>query len=104
MSKIAVIAKFTAASGRRDEVAASLDDLMAHVDSEAGTELYILHEDPANPDVLWLYELYADSDALQAHSSSPAMMALFQTLGGDLMGAPPELSVVNPVRGKGAGL
>ncbi len=104
MSKVAMIAKITAASGKRDEVVEQLKPMFPQADSEAGTELYILHEDASNPDVLWMYELYADHDALQAHSSSQAMGVLMAALGGDLMGAPPELIVLNPVQGKGAGV
>jgi quinol monooxygenase YgiN len=104
MSKIAVLAKLTCASGKRDEVAAAFDAMLDHVESEAGTELYVLQDDLGNPDVLWVYELYTDQAALDAHSASPAMMELFGALGGDLMGAPPELMLLSPRRGKGVTL
>lgn len=101
MSKISVLAKLTCAPGKREEVAVAFDAMLDHTESEPGTELYVLHDDLANPDVLWVYELYSDQAALDAHSASPAMMALFGALGGDLMGAPPELMLVTPRRGKG---
>jgi quinol monooxygenase YgiN len=103
MSKTALIVKITSAPGKRDEVAQALDGLFAEVEKEDGTEQYILHDDAANPDVLWMYELYRDGDALQVHSSSPAMAELMSTFGGDLMGAPPELILVTPRRAKGDG-
>jgi quinol monooxygenase YgiN len=101
MSKTAVIAKITCAAGKRDEVAAALDAMFTQVDQEPGTEVYVLHDDLGNPDVLWFYELYTDGDALQAHSTSPAMMELFGTFGGDLMGAPPEITLMTTRRAKG---
>jgi quinol monooxygenase YgiN len=104
MSKIAVLAKITAAPGKRDEVAAALAKMFPQAESEPGTELYILHDDAADGDVLWMYELYTDGDALQAHASSPAMLEAFGTFGGDLMGAPPELMMLNPRAAKGVAL
>lgn len=104
MPKVAVIAKITSASGKRSEVIEHLKPMFPQADTEAGTELYVLHEDAANPDVLWMYELYADHEALQAHSSSEAMGGLLVALGGDLMGAPPELIILNPLQAKGVGL
>lgn len=104
MSKVAMVVKITAAPGRRDEVAEALEPMFPQVDTEEGTELYVLSEDIANPDVLWMFELYSDQDALQAHSSSPAMAEAMGALGGDLMGAPPGLIVVNPRRAKGVDL
>jgi quinol monooxygenase YgiN len=101
MSKVAVIAKITAAPGKREEVAAALTTMFAQVETEEGTEVYVLHDDNSNADVLWMYELYTDGDGLQAHSSSPAMLELFEVLGGDLMGAPPELSLLTPRQGLG---
>jgi quinol monooxygenase YgiN len=104
MSKPALIVKITCAAGKRDEVAAAMDNMFDHVEDEAGTILYILHDDAGDPDVLWMYEAYADQEGFQAHSASPAMMELFGTLGGDLMGAPPELIMVTPRRAKGLDL
>lgn len=104
MPKIAVLAKITAAPGKRDEVAAAFDNMFSQVETEPGTELYILHDDSANGDVLWMYEMYVDGDALQAHSSSPAMLEAFGTFAGDLMGAPPELMILAPRGAKGVAL
>jgi quinol monooxygenase YgiN len=103
MSKTALIVKITAASGKRDDVAAALERMFPQVESEEGTELYILHDDVADPDVLWMYESYLDDEAFQAHSSSPAMAELLGAFGGDLMGAPPVLTILAPRRAKGDG-
>ena len=45
MPKVAMIAKLTAADGKRDELAAVLEKIFPAVEQEAGTEAYVLHED-----------------------------------------------------------
>jgi quinol monooxygenase YgiN len=78
--------------------------MFPQVETEEGTELYVLHEDIGDANVVWFYELYTDMDALGAHSGSEAMGALMGSLGGDLVGAPPVLSIVSPINAKGVDL
>lgn len=101
MAKTALIAKITAADGRRDDLVAELRTMFDQVESEPGTELYILHEDASDPNVVWFYELYTDGDALTAHSTSEAMQGLMATLSGELSGAPAELTLLTPIGAKG---
>lgn len=100
MSKIAVIAKLTARSGRRDELVAALAPLSEAVEGEEGTQIYAVHLDAGDADVVWFYELYTDQDALAAHSGSEAMKAAGGALGELLAGAP-EITLLSPVRAKG---
>lgn len=104
MSNIAVLVKLTAVSGKRDEVAEALAAMLPAVEGEAGTILYILNEDLANPDVLWMYEYYADQAALDEHSSSPAMAELIGAFSSDVLAEPPELILVNPIKAKGVSI
>jgi quinol monooxygenase YgiN len=104
MAKTAVIAKITAADGRRADLVAELAKMFPQVETEEGTELYVLHEDIGDANVVWFYELYTDMDALGVHSGSEAMAALMGSLSGDLVGAPPVLSVLNPIGAKGVDL
>jgi quinol monooxygenase YgiN len=101
MPKTAMIAKLTAADGKRDELAAVLEKIFPTVENESGTEVYVLHEDAADPNVLWFYELYTDNDALAAHSSSDGMKEMMGALGGGLLGGKPEMYLITPRRGKG---
>jgi quinol monooxygenase YgiN len=100
MSQIAMIAKFTCIDGKRDDLYAGLAPMMDHVDSEQGTLLYQLLEDPNDANVAYMYELYADNEALQAHSTSDVMKQIMNAFGGILAGRP-ELTMLTPVRGKG---
>jgi quinol monooxygenase YgiN len=100
MSKIAIIAKLPAAEGKRDELAEAFQAAITNAEGEPGTERYILHKDLGDANVLWVYEMYTDNDALTVHSSSDAFKALGGALG-PLMGGRPELILMEPVSGKG---
>ena len=52
MSQIATIAKFTCIDGKRDDLYAGLAPLIDHAESEEGTLLYQLLEDPNDPNVV----------------------------------------------------
>jgi quinol monooxygenase YgiN len=78
----------------------TLDRLLEAVAGEEGTEVYALHLDAGDADVVWFYELYSDMGALTTHGGSEAMKAIGPDLGALLAGAP-ELSFLTPVRAKG---
>jgi quinol monooxygenase YgiN len=103
MSKIAVIAKIVAKPGKRDEVAKVMGSLVDPVGDEAGTEIYAMHEDLGNPDVLWFYELYTDGDALSVHGTSEALASSFGKIS-DSVAEKPEIILLNPVTAKGLAL
>lgn len=86
--------------GKRDEAIIGMGPMMEHVESESGTVQYIMLKDSKDDNVLWMYELYTDQDAVDAHLGSDAMKALGPAIGG-LLAAPPELIFVEPVSGKG---
>lgn len=100
MSKIAVLAKLTAAEGKRAEALAVLSAQVALVNGETGTEIYALHTDDGDDVTIWFYELYSDDAALAHHSGSEAMAALGPKLKG-LMAARPEIKRLTPVTAKG---
>jgi len=101
MSKVVVIAKITALEGKRDELVAAMGPMMDHVEAnEPDTLAYILNEDAGDENVLWMYEEYTSQEALAAHSSSEAMKEMGMALR-PFAGARPEITLLNPVRGKG---
>lgn len=99
MSPIAVFAKLTAKTDQRDKLQSALENLVAAAKGEEGTLLYALHQDNANPDTFWVYELYADQGALDTHSSSPAMAEALGSLG-DVLDEAPMLQNASPLQGK----
>jgi quinol monooxygenase YgiN len=104
MPKVAVLAKMTAKEGQGPALAQLMrDKLFTAVQGEEGTEIYSMHQDANNSDVIWFFELYRDSDALTTHSGSEAMKALGPDLG-PLLAGRPELMFLNPVVAKGLDL
>lgn len=104
MAKPALIAKITAADGKRDEVLEAFGPMMAHVrENEPGTLIYGCHTDDEDPNVVWFYELYTDDDAVAAHSGSDAMKNVGRSLKG-LLAGPPEVRKLTPQAAKGIDL
>jgi quinol monooxygenase YgiN len=100
MSKIAVIAKLQANEGQRDALVAALQAALTTAAGEPGTIFYILHEEVADAQTLWLYEMYADQAAGETHMASDAYKALGPAIRPFLAGRP-ELTFVKPIGGKG---
>jgi quinol monooxygenase YgiN len=86
MTKIAQFAKFTAKTGRGGEVVGALEVALETARTEVGTEVYAIHQGD-DPDVVWMYEVYADSDAQATHSASAATALLRSTVA-DLLDEP----------------
>jgi quinol monooxygenase YgiN len=74
MNKLAMVATIKIASGRRDEY---LKPLQAHAKrclaNEPGTLQFEILVPQEEPDTLMLYEVYASSDAFQAHWNGESM-------------------------------
>ena len=100
MTKVALVAKMTAAEGKRDELVEAFGRLFDAVAGEGGTEVYALHLDANDANTVWFYELYTDMDGLTAHGTSEAMKAIGPELT-SLMAGRPELTFLTPVRAKG---
>ena len=100
MAKVAVWAKIPAAPGKRDDLARALETGLTTAKGESGTIYYILHTDAADPDALYMYEMYENQDALNAHMGSEAFKTLGPTLA-PFLGGRPELTFLGPIGGKG---
>jgi quinol monooxygenase YgiN len=99
MAKVSVVAKLTAAPGKRDAVVDALKDVVAGTEQEPGTLVYALNVEK-DGDVIWFFELYTDEAALAVHGKSEAMKAAGPKLAGNLAGAP-EIIQLTPVVAKG---
>ena len=76
MSKISVVATLTAKPGRGDEIIAAFEGAKDAVQAEAGTLMYTLHRNNANPDIFYVTELYEDQAALDVHMGGAAIAAI----------------------------
>lgn len=101
MADIGVIAKITAQDGKRSDLAAALQGALDAAEQEPGTIYYILLADGSDENVLWMYEMYENQAALDAHMGSDAFKALGPAIG-PFLAARPELIFCTPIGGKGA--
>lgn len=100
MSKVAMWVRLPLKPGVRAEAATAFQVAVDNVQSEADTLVYILHEEEADPDALFVYELYTDQAALIAHSSADWFKSFGPTLA-PFMAGRPEMHFLAPLTGKG---
>lgn len=100
MSQTSLIVKLTAAEGKRSDLAAAFAGAFPHVAAEEGTRYYLLHEDTADANVLWIYEMYEDAAAQAAHGSAEWFRPFQKSLA-PFIGGPAEFHALTPVGGKG---
>jgi quinol monooxygenase YgiN len=101
MARSANIVKFTVKPAQRQRLLAEIQALAAHAQDEDGTLLYVAHTSVEDENELWMYELFSDQEAVEAHESSAvhhrAVQVLFECLEMD-----PEVHVLDvAVAGKG---
>ena len=70
MSQVAIVARVTVKEGRADEYIAAFVPLLDQAEREPGTLVYAVNRAKDNPHVFWTTEVYADTAAFTAHSSS----------------------------------
>jgi quinol monooxygenase YgiN len=63
-------ATWIAQPGKEDEVRAALADLAPASRAEPGNQVYLVHQDPEQPAVFRIFEVYDDEEAFRAHGAS----------------------------------
>jgi quinol monooxygenase YgiN len=92
-----LLVRLTAQSGMR---AALLDVLNTYTDGlaeEPGTEVFVVSLDPDSEDNVWLYEIFKDVDAENAHRSSAGFATLMEAIP-PLLDGPPAVLRMDPLR------
>lgn len=90
---VVIVASFTAKPDSVDAVRAACTKAIEAVHDEPGCELYSLHQ---TGDTFVFIEQWADADALQAHSTAPAVRALFGEIKDHLV-APGDIKMMQPI-------
>lgn len=75
-AEFGAVLQLRALPGRRDDVVTVLRNYANTLDGEPGTVLFSAAVDPGEDDIVWIWEEFADSDALQAHFSHDFFRAL----------------------------
>ena len=91
---VVVVAIFTAAQGRLDDLRTALVAAIPAVHDEQGCELYAIHDGP--DDKIWMLEKWTSAALLDAHGSGPAVARL-QELTAGLTSGPPEVIRMHPI-------
>lgn len=99
MPPVALLSRVQARTGHGPALIAAFESLLAIVDSEPGTLLYVLHQSRQDPELLWVSELYSNDDAFARHRDSEAMAAITPVLA-ELI-AESEVMIGQPLSGKG---
>ncbi|MEU1519654.1 antibiotic biosynthesis monooxygenase family protein [Streptomyces sp. NPDC005811] len=66
-----LLAEFTAREGAEDEVARLIEEYARTVREEEGNLAFDVYTRAAAPRAYWIFEVYRDEDAFQAHLKAP---------------------------------
>lgn len=75
---VGLVAHLAARAGHRETVIEHLRALAEDADGEAGTRLYLIHEDAEDPGSFTLYEYFDGPDAVADHNGGAALRALLE--------------------------
>jgi quinol monooxygenase YgiN len=95
--RMGLLVRLQAQPGQRP---ALLDVLHRYTDGlaeEPGTEVFILHLDPEDSDIVWLYEVFRDEGAQAQHRAAEGFATLMTEMP-DLLASPPGVLRMDPLR------
>lgn len=88
--------QLSALEGKRDELLRVLNNYVNTLDGEPGTTLFAVAADPNDVNMVWLWEEFADANAVQGHFQHDFFRALQLELA-DLLVEPPAVRPLAPV-------
>ncbi len=92
-----LLVRLTSAEGKRAALLETLNTYTDGLAEEPGTEIFMVSLDPENPNTVWLFELFTDDDAEDAHRGSEGFAQLMEELPA-LLDGPPAVLRMNPLR------
>ncbi|HVI28693.1 putative quinol monooxygenase [Hansschlegelia sp.] len=101
MSDVAGVIEFNAKPGRGAEVARLIADALPHVEAETGTPLWLVIRSKADPDAVFLVDLFTNDAALDAHMTGKAAEQIFRTVP-PLLSGDPKIHPAEVIARKGA--
>jgi quinol monooxygenase YgiN len=94
-ARFGAVLQLTAREGRRDELVHVLSNYGKTLDGEPGTTLFAAAADASDEDVVWLWEEFADEDAVRGHFEHDFFRALQFELA-DLLAEPVAVRPLAP--------
>jgi quinol monooxygenase YgiN len=92
-----MLVRLTAAEGMRPALLDALHRYSDGLDEEPGTEVFVVHVDPDDANIVWLYEIFHDDEAQEEHRATRGFAQLMSELP-DVLGAPPAILRLDPLR------
>ena len=96
MASVYVMALITGKEDTKDDLEAALRAVVPTVRQEEGCLRYDLHQSADGKPVFMFYETWQSKEALAAHSKSPHMMQMRESIK-DLVSAPAEITLWSAV-------
>jgi quinol monooxygenase YgiN len=94
-ARFGAVLQLTAAPGKRDEVIRVLTNYGRTLGGEPGTTLFAAAADAGDVQIVWLWEEFADEDAVRGHFEHDFFRALQLELG-DLLAEPAAVRPLVP--------
>ena len=92
-----MLVRLTASEGMRPALLDALHRYSDGLEEEPGTEVLVVHVDPDDANIVWLYEIFRDDDAQNDHRAAEGFAQLMTELP-DVLGAPPAILRLDPLR------
>lgn len=94
---IALYGEFTATPGNIEQVRSLIDDFAQTVRAEPGNIRFDVHTLESEPAKVFVYELYRDAAAFEAHLAAPAGAEFNRVLTDLVEGGGSSLTMLNPI-------
>jgi quinol monooxygenase YgiN len=93
----ALLVRLTCERGKRPAMLEMLNTYVDGLAEEPGTEVMVVSLDPDDETIVWLYEMFKDEDAENAHRASDGFIQMMQTMP-SVLGAQPAILRMEPLR------
>ena len=92
-----LLVRLTAKEGMRPALLEILNTYADGLAEEPGTEMFVVSLDPDDEGLVWLYEIFKDEDAEEAHRASGGFARMMGQMP-DLLDGPPAVLRMEPLR------
>jgi quinol monooxygenase YgiN len=92
-----LLVRLTCQEGLRPAMLETLNTYADGLDEEPGTEMFVVSLDPDDATIVWLYEIFKDEDAENAHRSSSGFARMMSSMP-ELLDGPPAVLRMEPLR------
>ena len=92
-----MLVRLTCQEGMRAALLESLNTYADGLEEEPGTEMFIVSLDPDDETIVWLFEIFKDDDAENAHRASAGFASRMERMP-PLLGSPPAILRMDPLR------